>query len=447
MRAGGQPEKLSKDNIPLILIGQNPGSAEAAAMDPGIAMELFKTPVGGFSNGEREFGMFFTYKPQACATDADCSNGSRCDIGLGYQGPPPQQGDGLTFACIDGSSPACQAATRKDAAGKDIAASGLCSDRSSSVWSEKPFGRLSAVSVKQLIATRDLATPKRYHTDHSWQTSKFMNPSLRTVRNFSPPQQGKPFEPDYRPAVAVAQSARVFIFGRPHFLGVNKVGRTLSQYFAYVDLPAGAGYAWQPNYFSGVDADGLPRFSAREADAQPVDLDSSKPGVQANDEFDVVNQVSIAWVAPLSKWVMFFGGGVINMPMPPTLPTCGLLELFTGPDCTQVTIGNGAFRMRTADHPWGPWSPAQELIAPGDPAVAKGQYGPGGMLRHPDCTEPDCAPFDNADDRNPREYGFFYAPNIIEQWTRTAGGGVDILWNASTWAPYRVILLRTHISR
>jgi hypothetical protein len=28
----------------------------------------------------------------------------------------------------------------------------------------------------------------------------------------------------------------------------------------------------------------------------------------------------------------------------------------------------------------------------------------------------------------------------------TAGDGVDVIWNASTWDPYRVILLRTHIS-
>ena len=43
------------------------------------------------------------------------------------------------------------------------------------------------------------------------------------------------------------------------------------------------------------------------------------------------------------------------------------------------------------------------------------------------------------------EYGWFYAANIIEQWTRPAGTGVDLIWNASTWDPYRVILLRTHL--
>ena len=48
-------------------------------------------------------------------------------------------------------------------------------------------------------------------------------------------------------------------------------------------------------------------------------------------------------------------------------------------------------------------------------------------------------------DRFPREYGFLYGVNIIEQWTRPAGNGVDIIWNASSWDPYRVILMRTRI--
>jgi hypothetical protein len=43
------------------------------------------------------------------------------------------------------------------------------------------------------------------------------------------------------------------------------------------------------------------------------------------------------------------------------------------------------------------------------------------------------------------EHGFFYSANIIEQWTRPVNGGVDIFWNASTWDPYRVVLLRTRI--
>jgi hypothetical protein len=102
--------------------------------------------------------------------------------------------------------------------------------------------------------------------------------------------------------------------------------------------------------------------------------------------------------------------------------------------------------MRTADQPWGPWSPPQVVIEGGDPNVAgSGQYGPGGVLHHPGCKEESCATHSQTPYYSPDEYGFFYSVNIIEQWTRAVDGGVDIYWNASTWDPYRVVLLRTRI--
>lgn len=442
------PEEFSRTNIPLILLGQNPGSTEMAAIDPGgHAMEGFKTPVGGFSNGAHEYGVFFTFKPQGCSTDAECDNGAVCDTSLGYFGTPWTDDAGVTFACPDGSSPACVAFTMTDAAGQPIMDSGFCQDRSSTLWTDSPMGRVGATSTKLLIGTRDPKVPKKYSIDHVWRTSKFMNPSFRTVREFEPPEDADATSPDYRPAEDPSPQSRVFVWGRPQFIGVNKAGRGLGSYFAWFDLPAGPGYAFKPHYFAGLDAKGLPRFSDKEIDAVPLDLDSTQDGVQAFDQYDVVDQVSVAWVPELSKWLMFYGGGMVNLPIPPTLPLCGVLQLFVGPECTDVVIGNGAFRMRSADHPWGPWSPPQDLIAAGDPNVPAGQYGPGGMLRQADCTQSDCAPHTAARDVNPREYGFFYSANIIEQWTRPAGEGVDIIWNASTWDPYRVILLRTRVNR
>ncbi len=44
------------------------------------------------------------------------------------------------------------------------------------------------------------------------------------------------------------------------------------------------------------------------------------------------------------------------------------------------------------------------------------------------------------------DYGWLYAANIIEQWVRPASDGVDVIWNASTSNPYRVILLKTGTS-
>jgi hypothetical protein len=152
-------------------------------------------------------------------------------------------------------------------------------------------------------------------------------------------------------------------------------GRSLPLYFAYVDLPAGPGYSWRPNYYTGT-VDGQPRFSVNQTEAVPLDLDATRDGVQPAEIVDVVNQMSVAWVAPLRTWVMFYGGGLSTLPTK-ALPACGVTQLFTGAECKDVVSGNGAVRMRTADQPWGPWTPPQDVIVGGDPAAgALGQYGP-----------------------------------------------------------------------
>jgi len=409
-------------------------------------MELFKTPVGGFSNGTDEFGVFFTYKPQGCRTDLDCLNGAQCDTGLGYYGPAYNDEAELTWGCVDGSSPACIADTMVDADGQPVAGSGFCSDRGATIWADTPFGRVAALSVELLLGRRDRETPKLYHTEAVWRTSKFMNPAFRTVQAFEAPADASAgFQPDFTPAMHPSAQSRVFVWGRPHFIGVNAAGRYVAQYFAYVDLPGDGKLEWKPQYFAGLDESGRPTFSPEEKDAVPLDQDSSREGVQPQNTYDVVNQVSVAWVPELNKWIEFYSGGVVTRPLPPFLANCGVLELFTGPECKLVEIGNGAFRMRSSDHPWGPWTPPQDLLVAGDPALPEVQYGPGGMLYHPACSGADCAPHTGKPEDADKEYGFFYAANIIEQWTRPADGGVDVIWNASTWDPYRVMLLRTRI--
>jgi hypothetical protein len=442
------PSLIQPGNLPRVRIGQIAGSVEAAAINPGHAMEGFKTPVGGFSNGEREFGVFFTYKPLGCRSDNDCTGGMSCDRGLGYVGAPWETDEGVTFACVDGSSPACVPETIPAAGPEDAHdGSGFCIDRTSSVWAATDIGRTSAVSVKLLVGTRDPDDPARYGPDHEWHTNKFLNVAVRTVASFDPGRnpETKPLA-QFKPAREPGPNARVFLWGRPGFVGVGATGRDLGLYFAYADLPRGPGYSWNLQYFAGLDEAGRPRFKPAESAATAIDLDSSADGVQADESIDVVNQMSISWIPQLGKWAMFYGGGMTNLPIQPALARCGVLELFAGSECTEVEIGNGGFRLRTADHPWGPWSPPQDILAAGDPqGPPVGQYGIGGMLRHPDCNQPGCAPHTSARDVNPKEYGFFYSANIIEQWTRPAGDGVDVIWNASTWDPYRVILLRTRI--
>jgi len=422
LRAYSDPGRFTPENIPLIRLGQNPGTTEMSAINPGHAMDLGKTPMAGFSNGRREFGIFNITKPLACRVDADCGQGLSCDTGLGFIGARSTQEEGLTFPCRDGD-PGCNAETMTDGAGAALRDTGFCSDRTSTIWAGTDAGRISGVALQVLVGMRSLTDPRDYVEPKRWLTNKFVNVTAR-----------------------VGSDRRLFLWGRPGFIGVGASKRTLGVYFAYVDLPRGPGYSWDVHYYAGSTADGVPHFSSNQQDAAALDLDSSIAGIQSAEIYDVVNQTSVAWVKPLKKWVVFYGGGMSKLPTA-ALAHCGVLELFTGRDCASVVVGNGAVRMRTADQPWGPWTPPQDVVVGGDPAIAgSGLYGVGGPLRHPGCKAAGCATPSRTPFFQPDEYGFLYAANIIEQWARrSAGGDVEVIWNASTWDPYRVVLLRTRI--
>lgn len=441
------PSRITSSNIPLIKLGQNPGTTEMAAINPGHAMELFKTPLGGFSNGTREFGVFYTSKPQGCRADADCSDGLTCDTGLGFVGERPDKQEGLTLACTAAQS-GCNANTLFGPVGHPIKDVGFCIDRTSSIWAGTDMGRVNATGVRQRIGIRSTDDPRHYTDIREWLTSKFANVTMRTVEDFVPGRGPGHSHQDYKPAKGQGTNRRVFLWGRPGFVGVNARGRSLSSYFAYVDMPGGPGFSWDVHYFTGTDQNGAPTFGSNEQEAVALDLDSTLAGVQAGEAHDIVNQVSVAWVDPLNKWVMFYGGGITRLPNPPYLPLCGVLELFVGSECKDVIMGNGAIRMRTADNPWGPWTPPQDVIVGGDAEASplRDQYAVGGVLRHPACTSAGCAPKTDTPQLPKDDYGFLYGANIIEQWLKPAGPAVDVIWNASTWDPYRIILLRTRIN-
>jgi hypothetical protein len=434
------PARIEPGRVPPVRLGQGAGTTEAQALDPGHAMDLGKTPMGGFSNGAREFGIFNLTKPRACRRGADCGAGLDCDTGLGYAGARPDVEESLTLACVDGD-PGCNAETIEGGEG----ASGFCTDRTSTIWADTPAGRVSGVALAQRIALRATDDRRRYTEGHTWLTNKFVNMTVRTVAAFAPHSAPAAIAPDFRPAHGAGAAQRVFLWGRPGFVGVAAKERTLGVYFAYVDMPSGPGFDWRPQFYAGANPDGMPRFSAHERDAVALDLDADEPGVQAREVHDVVNQVSVAWVPQLGKWLMFYGGGISRLAQP-ALPLCGVLQVFAGRDCTSVVIGNGAVRMRSAAAPWGPWSAPQDVVVGGDPSLAgSGLYGVGGVLHHPDCRLPGCATHSRTPQYAAGEYGFLYSANIIEQWITPAGPGVDVLWNASTWDPYRVVLFRTRI--
>lgn len=433
------PGLITSANMPLIKLGQNPGTTEMSAMNPGHAMDLGKTPMAGFSNGSEEFAIFNITKPLGCLSSDDCSNGLSCATGLGYLGTRYFEEENFTLPCRDGS-PFCVAETMVGSDGEPLEGSGLCIDKTSTAWGYSDAGHVAAVGLTQRVALRSKENPKIYSDFRPWLTNKYVNVTATTVESF----QADDSVHNYSPATGSGNSQRVFLWGRPGFIGVNAKGRTMGLYFAYVDMPSGPGFTWNVNYYTGT-VDGMPQFSTKEKDASAVDLDSTQAGIQSKEVHDIANQMSVEWIAHLNKWVMFYGGGITKIPSPP-LPLCGVLQLFTRDDCKLVDTGNGAVRMRTADHPWGPWSPPQDVIAGGDPDVpGSGQYGEGGMLNHLACDTETCAPHTQSPFYKENEYGFFYSANIIVPWIVPVGDGVDVLWNASTWDPYRVVLLRTRI--
>jgi len=441
------PRLITPNNIPLLLLPQRPDSAELFALDPGHVMDGLKTPEAGFSSGEREFAIFILTKPLGCTRDAECGSELACAPEVGFFGVPYTQEAGLTLGCIEGR-PGCTADTMADATGAPVPESGLCVDHSSSLWQETQGGRVAAVAMKQRIALRSVTDPNRYQGISDWLTNKFINTTVSTVQDFGPGRGAGHGNQDYRIAGASGDGRRVLLWGRPGFIGVGAKGRPMNLYFAYADMPVAPDFGWALNYFTGIGEKGIPEFSRRESEAEALDLDAATPGAQPNETVDIIQHMTVAWIEPLKKWVMFYGGGIDRTPVPQRgLGDCGILEIFSPSDCKDVVMGQGSIYMRTADDPWGPWSKPQEVIAGGDPdQPGSGQYRPGGVLYHSKCVEDGCAQHSPLPPINPNGYGWFYGANIIEQWIVPAGDGVDVLWNASTWDPYRVILLRTHIS-
>lgn len=327
------------------------GGVTGAALNMGP----FRTPEAGFSNGAAvAFGIFTRGVIQQCFAGL-CPSGFTCDPNMGICSNTPQAdnaipcqiGKTVPFVCSNANpSATCVPST----------GGGVCEDLTSSENDNSGDGHQLSIAYQMRVANADLVIPEHWYSQ-VWVTNKFGNTTARTVNNFDPTN---PATADYTPANGLNPiGSKVFLFGRPVFLGDKSSTRDAKLYFAYVSIPIyspTATFAWVPQYFTGTDAFGNPKFSPNQAQAAPLNLSGSPA---TTEQYDVVNQMAVSYVPNMHKWVMFYGGD--------TDPDLLGTNKFLGPNGVHAQRApDFAIHARFASNPWGPWSTPQPVYAPGD---------------------------------------------------------------------------------
>ncbi|MDC0719199.1 DUF4185 domain-containing protein [Nannocystis bainbridge] len=290
---------------------------------------------------------------------------------------------------------------------------GLCGDATSS---QAGFGTL-AFRVK--IASATSSNPTVFNVGHEWPTNKFVNPTSRAIGALD---ERDPDNNDYEPG---EEPDELLVWGRPGFAAAGT--GTADLYLLHHPLSTlngpGTTINWTPRYFAGMSGS-VPTWSSTQTDAVPV---------IALEDVDPVLHSSVAYVPAIQKWVLLYSG---RWPGTASTPTTGVY-------------------MRTAPHPWGPWSEADLIWH----AVDDGAYDcPGGFMYDEESVGMSCTPTDPyrpgafeacpAESADPNgDLGVEYGINILDTFT-ASGMAIDtatIYWNLSTWNPYRVVLMKTDL--
>ncbi len=83
----------------------------------------------------------------------------------------------------------------------------------------------------------------------------------------------------------------------------------------------------------------------------------------------------------------------------------------------------------------------------GSSTLGTQQYGDGGILYSTVCRT-NCTGLEQhySGLATVDQLGRLYGANIVDEWTEARGAGsADIYWLLSTWDPYQVVIVRTHI--
>jgi len=152
-------------------------------------------------------------------------------------------------------------------------------------------------------------------------------------------------------------------------------------------------------YWTGLDASGQPIWAEREADARPLLLGA-------------LGEVSVRWVPELGRYV------------------------FLGCSGPEDPIGL-AVVLRTAERPWGPWSPRHRLLD----WVARGMWFDDPYSRFIKALGDGTDPVGDRIFRGQADMtGAAYAPYFFD--VLPDGDGWALRYTLSTWNPYQVVLMQ-----
>jgi hypothetical protein len=475
-------------------------NAIARSADSVMDMSSLRTPETAFSDGERVYGIFFRDDPAYCASNTDCSSGMQCSSDPSYAGPKLGECSPAIKLSADASPTYCRTSD-------DCGSPAQCGKSERGVClATKPFDlnlpqgrvvptwyhddmRRGIARVLYVGAALWPDHPLDYGTVARWVTNRFQNLTAKSVAFFDPEH---PEKNDYRPGYHT-----LLIWGRAAFVEVE--GAQALPFFAYQPLETLRGAPekaqFNPRFFAGYGPSGKPAWSDNENDAQPIygtdaKLVAAQGGAKLDwrePEIDYVSQMTVSYVAPLGRWLMFYGG---DLPAFMVLRSSGRAR-----DPVHLPFAPGAIHMRLAQHPWGAptrsdalgaWSSPEPVLTrqaaarylacgddpealpgclkEGDPhtpldlfatlvglAVTDpsklGKVGPsclGGEFVH-----------GAQDELSGNRIGRLYGVNFIDDWAEeikdpaAAASGertAEVYWNASTWNPYQVVLVKTRIS-
>ena len=349
-----------------------------------IPMGPLNTPLGGFHDGVREWGVFIVGGGHTC-TPAQAASGAACpseisdDIGHLVCA---QVADGPR--CVDPTSP-----------------------------------RAGSGAQAYYVHFAERVGPSAYVSRAAFLTNKYFNLAVRTVKEFDPADPGNN---DY-----TGGPGALLMWGRPGFEDLAEDG-PLVPFFMFHRLPleiADGRLVFEPQFLTGFDGD-RPLYGDSQADAVPL----------YPTELEPVNQTSQSWIPSIGRWLMVYSGSTVDFGDPE----------IKGGRGQPTRFAMHARVARDPWGPWGePQAIFTDEQAAGDQVC--GIRKPVGCLAKPDpLIRPLCLEIGDPTGGG-NLYGANIVEELTRPATTPGGDpAADVFWLYSTWHPYSVVLVRTRVA-